>query len=50
MIDSLCGLFIVTLGMGLYLQTNRIVNNNLSSSNQRVHHERQIYEKNISKN
>lgn len=42
--DSLCGLFLIALGLGFYLQTNQMINRRLVINRQRLVEVRQKYE------
>ena len=42
--DSLCGLFLISLGLGLYLQTDQMINKQLLLSRKRLVEVRRVYE------
>lgn len=42
--DSLCGLFLISLGLGLYLQTDQMINKQLVLNQKRLVEVRRVYE------
>ncbi|QBP18720.1 hypothetical protein [Acetilactobacillus jinshanensis] len=47
--DSLCGLFILSLGLGLYYQVNQVMKHQIVVSDHQLMQKRRIYEQTLSK-
>ena len=43
--DSLCGLFLISLGIGFYLQVNQMIDHRLAISQNQLLKVRQLYER-----